>query len=97
MNKQTADQVKAALVRYFTEKYNGDVPDFFMADHNHEELPEGSWSIAAEGWYADEEMWAYCVPLGADAPEYLKVPGVYIERLYGWCLALYDNNDNDND
>lgn len=50
--------------------------------HDHEEMPEGCWSIAFEGWSQDTP-WTLLVP-----PE--QVPdGVFVEAMNSWCLGVY--------
>lgn len=51
-----------------------------LMDHNHEELPEGSWSICYEG--GGPESWA-CIFQS-------QVPGVHTEAILGCILAVYD-------
>lgn len=90
MEQKTAEQVVKNLRKWFVDKY-GDAPDLALYPAEHEQLPEGSWSIAAEGWYGEDgELWAYCIPFGQDTPVTLIFPGVYMEPIAGWCLGLYD-------
>lgn len=59
MNRETAEGIVKSLTEYF-ERVHKVTPDFYLADHNHEQLLEGSWSICWEGWtneYGNE--WAY--------------------------------------
>ena len=90
MNREKAEQVKAGLTKYFEDVY-GTTPDFFMADHNHEEIREGAWSIAWEGWsdmYGYE--WTYCLPGREDYASCGMPEGVLLEPIYSWCLGVYD-------
>lgn len=87
MNRAKAEIVLEALKKFFSEKY-GENPDFFMADHTHEELTPGSWSIAYEGWWS-ETPWTLLVT-EPDALKMLDVEGVFLEALNSWCLGLYD-------
>jgi hypothetical protein len=48
-------------------------------DHNHEELPEGSWSICFEGGM---DQWA--------GRFQTKVPGVHTEAILGCILGVFD-------
>ncbi len=90
MNHSKATQVKLGLKKYFWENY-GVVPDFFMADHNHEEIREGSWSIAWEGW-EDEygSPWAYCIPERAKYDIYGIPDDVFLEPIIGCILGVHD-------
>lgn len=91
MNRAKAELAVAGIKRYFSEKFGEDM-DFFLADHNHEELSPGSWSVAYEGWDSDAP-WTSIVSMKvfeADCPDYLKVPGVFMEPIASWCLGLFD-------
>lgn len=55
--------------------------NIFYADHNHEGLPEGAWSISLEG-LLDQQY-------GIDWSEIARKHNVIIEHLYHWCLAVY--------
>lgn len=72
MNKSTALKVLAEVKAQF----GTDEPALYDADH--EELSEGSWSIAWED--------------GSDWPMYFRtaVPGVFVEPIASWCLGVYD-------
>lgn len=48
----------------------------------HEEQPEGCWSIA---WEGGPEDWTYRASLLLAG----KYPGVLLEPMYSWCLGLY--------
>lgn len=92
MERETAEQVKKALMKYFEAEY-GDAPDFGLHDHNHEELEEGSWSLNAEGWYDnDGNLWAYCLPTEDELQPFGMPEGVWLEPLYGWLLGVYDKS-----
>lgn len=58
--------------------------DLFIADHTHEELPAGSWSIAFEGWTGEIEW-----PQMAVEKLQGKFPGWFLEPLTSWCLGIY--------
>lgn len=72
MNRKTAEKVLAEV----KEQFGTDEPKLYDADH--EELSEGSWSIA---WECGEE-WTY----GFES----SVPGVFVEPIASWCLGVYD-------
>lgn len=74
MNRKTAEKVLAEVKATF----GTDEPALY--DHNHEELSEGSWSIAWEGSGMD------CWPLEFES----KVPGVFTEAIASWCLGVFD-------
>lgn len=61
--------------------------DFKLYPAEHEELPEGSWSIAAEGFYPEGDFWTYYVM--RHLPHQSRFPTIFIEPLYDWCLGLY--------
>lgn len=58
--------------------------EVFYADHNHEELTEGAWSISLDGHLGGIEA-AYLY----DWTEISQKHGVLIECLNHWCLAVY--------
>lgn len=74
MNRKTAEKVLAEVKAQF----GTDEPTLYDADH--EELSEGSWSIAWEGSGYD------CWPLEFES----KVPGVFTEAIASWCLGVFD-------
>lgn len=90
MKRETAEQVVTALTQYFEFAYQV-TPDFFLADHNHEEIREGAWSIAWEGW-SDENgyAWTYCLPEREDYKSAGIPDDVFLEPLFSWCLGVYD-------
>lgn len=51
-----------------------------LRDADHEEQPEGCWSIA---WEGAPEDWVHYASLE------IKVPGVFLEPMTSWCLGLY--------
>src|SRR4051812_17756667 len=57
---------------------------WFLADHTHENLGAGAYSLALEGDYE----WPYGI---ADhiAAAGLTTPGAFLEPLTGWCLGIY--------
>lgn len=52
----------------------------FVADHTHEEVSEGSWTIALEGDYEWPHLFINNVP----APQ-----GWAFDVYTGWCLLVY--------
>ncbi|QDP44271.1 hypothetical protein KGG70_gp13 [Streptomyces phage Celia] len=82
MKRETAEQVLAKI----EEMHPLDKGNFFLADHDHEGLSEGSWSIALEGageWpmaVADRQF---------EEPDWLP-EGVFVEPIASWCLGVYD-------
>lgn len=78
MNKRTALKVLAEVQAYVGESGPNYGPK--LMDHNHEELPKGSWSICYEG--GGPEMWACTFKS--------EVPGVHTEAIMGCILAVYD-------
>lgn len=87
MERAKAELVVTALTKHFQGKFQ-ETPEFFLADHNHEELSEGSWSIAWEGWWG-QNPWTYEVTMYgpvADLPE-----GVFLEPINSWCLGVFED------
>jgi len=74
VNKRAAEKVLEEV----KEQFGTDEPALYDADH--EELSEGSWSIAWEGSGMD------CWP----AHFKTEVPGVFTEPIASWCLGVYD-------
>lgn len=72
MNRRVAEIVLAEV----KAKFDTDEPKLYDADH--EELSEGSWSIA---WECGDD-WTLRFQS--------KVPGVFVEPIAGWCLGVYD-------
>lgn len=60
------------------------IRDLFVADHTHEEVPEGDWTIAYEGAYD----WPHAYLQKQQAPA-----GWGFEALEGWCLLIYPTKD----
>jgi hypothetical protein len=80
VTREQAEQVKAKI----EELYPLDKGYFFLADHNHEGLSEGAWSLALEG----HPEWVFEVTEKQHAePEWL--PGVFLEPVTSWCLGIY--------
>ncbi|QMP84614.1 hypothetical protein KGG93_gp72 [Streptomyces phage Endor2] len=80
MKREQAEQVLAKI----EELYPLDKGYFFLADHNHEGLSEGAWSLALEG--AGEWVFEVSEKAGRE-PEWL--PGVFLEPVTSWCLGIY--------
>lgn len=74
MNRKTAEKVLAEVKAQF----GTDEPALY--DHNHEELSEGSWSIAWEGSGRD------CWPMDFTNTN----PDVFVEPIASWCLGVFD-------
>lgn len=78
MNRKTAEKVLAEI----KAKYAGE--DFTygpnLRDSDHEELPEGSWSI---DWEDGPYEWCY----GFRS----NVPGVFTEPIMSFILGVYDD------
>lgn len=86
MERAKAELVVDALTKHFQEKFH-ETPEFFLADHNHEELSEGSWSIAWEGWMG-QNPWTYEVTLYGPVPNVPK--DVFLEPINSWCLGVFE-------
>jgi hypothetical protein len=80
VSKEQAEQVLQVVREHigFSDPVEG--PQLYPAEH--EEMPDGCWSIAYEGWTGDTP-WTYDVPAE-------KLPaGVYVEAMYHWCLGVF--------
>ncbi len=64
--------------------------DFFVADHTHEELSAGAWSIAYEGWTGDTPWPVYAAEILRETH-----PEVFAEPLSSWGLAIYPSYPHD--
>lgn len=71
MNRKTAEKVLAEV----KARYGAD--DAALYDADHEELPDGAWSIAWEG-----DSWTTTFET--------TVPGVFVEPINHVILAIYD-------
>ncbi|AKY03749.1 hypothetical protein AVT26_gp67 [Streptomyces phage Lannister] len=80
ITRETAEQVLAKL----KELYPLDAAWFALYDADHEGLPEGSWSIALEGWDWTYEVAERQFTHPEDFPE-----GVFLEPIASWCLGIY--------
>jgi hypothetical protein len=80
LSRKQAEHVKAEIEKL----YPLDAGYFFLADHDHEGLSEGAWSLALEG----HPEWVFEVTEKAGSePEWL--PGVFLEPVTSWCLGIY--------
>lgn len=78
--------ITAASIKTIAE----DIADFwgaddklFYADHTHEELSEGAWSVSLEGHLHDRYVYE------ADWSGIEQKHGVRVEPITHWCLAIY--------
>lgn len=67
-----------------------DVPvnDLFVADHTHEEVSEGSWTIALEGQYDWPYLFVHNTIQRPAPPE-----GYGLEAYTGWALLIYRDKE----
>lgn len=72
----------ARQVAEFTDSPEGDV---FVADHTHEEVSEGSWTIALEGAYE----WPHYLTEAYYKGEFTAPEGWTFEPYTGWCMIGY--------
>lgn len=81
-------EMAAALIKGYFGEF-GEMADevFFIADHGHEGLSEGSWSIACEGVLPFE--WTVEVSYREDMRTALAAFGMWAEPVNGCILALY--------
>lgn len=71
------------FVKWLRERYSLGRDDVYLNHAEHEELPEGSYSVGIEcvfEWVFDEEVLDY--DLGSDW---------WKERINTWCLAIHPN------
>lgn len=90
MNRKKAEAVFAVIREYHKEQGDDITEDgWFLADHHHEELSEGSWSLACEGYLEYDWPWRF-----TEAVFNKEVPGlpegVHFEAVNGCVLAIYD-------
>ncbi len=77
---------QAEAVRKFVAAHFGlEESDFFLADHTHEGLSPGAWSLAMEGW----DDWSLRISAlqwqeGSGVPQ-----DVFLEPIASWCLGIY--------
>lgn len=82
VTKEQAEAVLKAIKERYPESQYCDPPTLYP--HDHEEMPEGCWSIAWEG--APEDWVDHVSGLWGKG---IKVPGVFLEPMASWCLGLY--------
>lgn len=86
MNREKAELVVEALKNQFIEDFNV-TPSFFLTDHKHDNLPEGAWTVAYEGW-PGRSPWPYEVTLQSGAP---GIPSdVFLEPLNHYSVGIFD-------
>lgn len=91
MNRETAEQVRDGIVAFFVKEY-GVTPDFFMADHTHEEIAEGAWSLCWEGWrdeYGNEWTTVTCNAYMSGKLSW-EPDKILLEPIMGCILGIYD-------
>lgn len=91
MNRETAEQIQKALTEYF-ERVHEVTPDFFLADHNHEGLSEGAWSLCWEGWESEYgNQWVFVVSNAHTCNLIKGLPDkILFEPINGCILAVYN-------
>lgn len=91
MFRARAEGVFAVVRRYFADQGFADVPDgeWIFRDHEHEELPPGSWSLACEGNLPPD--WAVEVSDDAEVRAEMRHRGVFLEPILGCILGIYDD------
>lgn len=77
MNRKTAEKVVAEIKAQFAGEDFTYGPN--LRDSDHEELPEGSWSI---DW--EDGPYEWCYEFSS------KVPGVFTEPIYSFVLGVFD-------
>jgi hypothetical protein len=82
-----AKSVATAVARV----YNVELSDFFIAGHTHEELPQGSVSIA---WEGGEYGWACDFPETSAAADMRTGMGIWFEAINGCTLAVHRNQED---
>lgn len=88
MNRKRAEFIRDTIVGWFAEQ--GEIvphSEWGLFDHHHEELSEGAWSLACEG-YLDPE-WA--IQAAASAELCARVGrDIFLEPIAGCILGIYD-------
>jgi hypothetical protein len=79
MNKRTAQKVLKEVEKQFHVYIEAGYSRPNLRDASHEQLTKGSWSI---DWEEGPEEWCYRFES--------KVPGVFVEPIYSFVLAVYD-------
>ena len=88
MDKTTATKIWVIIAGWFYEQGTWTPPEAWgLYDHTHEQLSEGAWSLASEG-YLDPE-WAI---IAAQSEELRNRIGrnILLEPIYGCVLGIYD-------
>lgn len=75
----------AVIVSRAAEFIGVSAGELFVADHTHEELSEGAFSIAYEGAYE----WPYLFMRDVNDGKVSVPPGWLLEPGTGWFLAVY--------
>ena len=92
VTRRQAEKVLAAV----KEMYPDSAEVFTLYDADHEEMPPGCWSIAAEGVYSTDE-WPFEVIERAFLERKYGRPNrfgnVFLEPLTHWCLGIYPNDN----
>jgi hypothetical protein len=84
VTKEQAEAVLKAIKERWPETQYSHIDGPTLRDADHEEQPEGCWSIAWEG--APEDWVDHASGLWGDP---IKVSGVFLEPMASWCLGLY--------
>lgn len=85
MTKNKITRKQAEAVRDEVAKFLGVEPDaLFLADHHHEGLQPGSWSLALEGSYDWPSLFTE-----AQFGSRTVSDAVFIEPLSGWGLGIH--------
>ena len=85
VSKEQAEAVVEAIKENWPESEGWSYVDGpTLYPHDHEELPEGCWSIA---WEGAPEDWSW------RASSEVRVPGVFLEPIASWCLGLFPKED----
>lgn len=83
VSRQEAEQVLRAIKDRWPETEGwSHVDGPTLRDADHEEQPDGCWSIA---WEGAPEDWA----MKASYEFRNLVPGVFLEPMYSWCLGVF--------
>jgi hypothetical protein len=85
VSKEQAEQVVQAIKEnwpMYVVDFSGDGPTLYP--HDHEELPEGCWSIA---WEGGPEDWSWRASME------VRVSGVFLEPIASWCLGVFPKDD----
>lgn len=90
MNKAKAQQVFAAIREYHKSTGDDITEDgWLLADHHHEGLSEGSWSLACEGYLEYDWPWLFTEELFKGNVSGLP-DGIFLEPINGCTLGIHD-------